>query len=217
MEAKDVLKELRQRHNMTQDQLAEKLAVTRQAVSRWENGESVPNPETLKQLSALFDTSINHLLGDPRKLICQCCGMPLDSDEVISRDLDGSFNEDYCKWCYTDSKFTYDSMEQLLEFLVTHMSNEQFPPEQARTYFSQTLPQLKSHTAACLNIGIKPAEVREAVYQCAPFIGFPKTLNAIAAMNETFEKSVPTEELALSTLPKAKKMPAMTRKQPINT
>ena len=36
-------------------------------------------------------------------------------------------------------------------------------------------------------------------------------------MNETFEKSVPTEELALSTLPKAKKMPAMTRKQPINT
>lgn len=97
MEAKDVLKELRQRHNMTQDQLSEKLAVTRQAVSRWENGESVPNPETLKQLSALFDTSINHLLGDPRKLICQCCGMPLDSDEVISRDLDGSFNEDYCK------------------------------------------------------------------------------------------------------------------------
>lgn len=143
MEAKDVLKELRQRHNMTQDQLSEKLAVTRQAVSRWENGESVPNPETLKQLSALFDTSINHLLGDPRKLICQCCGMPLDSDEVISRDLDGSFNEDYCKWCYTDSKFTYDSMEQLLEFLVTHMSNEQFPPEQARTYFNQMLPKLK--------------------------------------------------------------------------
>lgn len=69
--------------------------------------------------------------------------MPLDSDEVISRDLDGSFNEDYCKWCYTGGKFTYDSMEQLLEFLVTHMSNEQFPPEQARTYFSQTLPKLK--------------------------------------------------------------------------
>ena len=44
MEAKDVLNELRQRHNMTQDQLSEKLAVTRQAVSRWENGESVPNP-----------------------------------------------------------------------------------------------------------------------------------------------------------------------------
>ena len=49
MEAKEILKELRQKHDMTQGQLAEKLAVTRQAVSRGENGESVPNPETLKQ------------------------------------------------------------------------------------------------------------------------------------------------------------------------
>jgi len=63
--------------------------------------------------------------------------------EILSRDLDGSFNEDYCKWCYTGGKFTYDSMEQLLEFLITHMSNEQFPPEQARTYFNQMLPKLK--------------------------------------------------------------------------
>ena len=143
MEAKDILKELRQKHDMTQDQLADKLAVTRQAVSRWENGESIPNPETLKQLSALFDISINRLLGDPRKLICQCCGMPLDSDDVISREPDNHFNEDYCKWCYTGGKFTYASMDALLEFLVSHMSNEQFPPEQARSYFSQTLPKLK--------------------------------------------------------------------------
>ena len=143
MKAQDILKELRQKQNMTQDELADKLSVTRQAVSRWENGESVPNPETLKQLSALFDTSINHLLGDPRKLICQCCGMPLDSDEVISRETNGQFNEEYCKWCYADGQFTYGSMDELLEFLVSHMSNEQFPPEQARAYFSQTLPKLK--------------------------------------------------------------------------
>lgn len=143
MRAQDILKELRQKHNMTQDQLAEKLSVTRQAVSRWENGESVPNPETLKQLSALFDSSINHLLGDPRKLICQCCGMPLDSDEVISREADGQLNEEYCKWCYTDGRFTYGSLDELLEFLAGHMSNEQFPPEQARAFFSQMLPKLR--------------------------------------------------------------------------
>ena len=117
MRAQDILKELRQKHNMTQDQLAEKLSVTRQAVSRWENGESVPNPETLK-----------HLLGDPRKLICQCCGMPLDSDEVISREADGQLNEEYCKWCYTDGRFTYGSSDELLEFLVSHMSNEHSLP-----------------------------------------------------------------------------------------
>lgn len=49
------------------------------------------------------------------------------------------------------------------------------------------LPQLKSHTGACLNIGIPPIEIRETVYQCAPFIGFPKTLNAIAVIDEVFQ------------------------------
>lgn len=51
---------------------------------------------------------------------------------------------------------------------------------------NQTLPQLKAHVGACLNVGVPPLEIREAVYQCAPFIGFPKTLNAIAAMNDVF-------------------------------
>ena len=37
----------------------------------------------------------------------------------------------------------------------------------------QTLPQLKSHAAAALNVGVSPIELREAIYQCAPFIGFP--------------------------------------------
>ncbi len=50
----------------------------------------------------------------------------------------------------------------------------------------QTMPQLKAHTHAALNIGITPIEIREAVYQCAPFIGFPKTLNAVHAINEVF-------------------------------
>ena len=50
-----------------------------------------------------------------------------------------------------------------------------------------TLPQLKAHVQASLNAGCTPVEIREAVYQCAPFIGFPRTLNAISAMNEVFE------------------------------
>ena len=51
------------------------------------------------------------------------------------------------------------------------------------------LPQLKAHVGASLNAGCTPVEIREAVYQCAPFIGFPKTLNAINAMNEVFAGS----------------------------
>ncbi len=142
MDIKNIMLELRTKAGLSQEELAEKVLVTRQAVSRWENGETTPNTETLKLLSKVFDVSINTLLGSPRKLICQCCGMPLD-DSSMSREPDGTFNEDYCKWCYTDGKYVYKSMEELADFLVRHMSNEDWPPEQARAYFEAQLPQLK--------------------------------------------------------------------------
>ena len=107
METKDVILELRNKAGLSQDELAEKVYVTRQAVSRWENGETTPNTETLKLLSKLFDVSINTLLGSPRQLICQCCGMPLE-DSNISKETDGLFNEEYCKWCYSDGEYTLD-------------------------------------------------------------------------------------------------------------
>ena len=92
---------------LSQDELAEKVYVSRQAVSRWENGETAPNIETLKLLSKLFDVSINTLLGSPRQMVCHCCGMSLD-DATTSKETDGIFNEEYCKWCYTDGGFTMD-------------------------------------------------------------------------------------------------------------
>src|SRR5215210_1913291 len=51
---------------------------------------------------------------------------------------------------------------------------------------NQTLPQLKAHTTAALNIGVKPVEIREVVYQLAPFIGYPKVLNALDTINNVF-------------------------------
>ena len=98
MDTKDIILELRTKNGLSQDELAEKVYVTRQAVSRWETGETTPSTEALKLLSKLFDVSINTLLGSPRQLICQCCGMPLE-DSNISREADGGLNEEYCKWC----------------------------------------------------------------------------------------------------------------------
>ena len=141
MNTKDVIYELRTKNNLSQDDLAEKIFVTRQAVSRWENGETVPNTETLKLLSNVFNVSINTLLGSPQKLICQCCGMPLE-DEIIGRNKDGTLNEDYCKWCYADGTYTYSDMDELIEVCVKHMTNENFSEEQARTYMKQKLPHL---------------------------------------------------------------------------
>ena len=66
METKDIILQLRTKAGLFQDELAEKVYVTRQAVSRWENGETTPGVETLKLLSKLFDVSINTLLGSPR-------------------------------------------------------------------------------------------------------------------------------------------------------
>ena len=50
----------------------------------------------------------------------------------------------------------------------------------------QALPQLKAHANAALNVGVTPIELKETVYLCAPFVGFPKTLNALGVINEVF-------------------------------
>ncbi|MBQ9091473.1 MAG: helix-turn-helix domain-containing protein, partial [Anaerotignum sp.] len=141
METKNVIFELRTKKGLSQDELAEKVYVTRQAVSRWENGETTPNIETLKLLSKLFDVSINTLLGSPRQLICQCCGMPLE-DSVISKEADGIFNEEYCKWCYADGEYMYHNMDDLIDVCVNHMANETISAEQARAYMKNLLPKL---------------------------------------------------------------------------
>ena len=142
MTVQDIIKNLREKHGLSQDQLAERVMVTRQAVSRWETGEIQPNTETLKLLSKEFDVSINTLLGSPRQLICQCCGMPLSEDEVISKESDGTFNENYCKWCYADGTYTYSNMDELIDVCVGQMANKDFPEEQVRAYMKQLLPTL---------------------------------------------------------------------------
>lgn len=141
MKTKNIILELRTKKGLSQDELARKVMVTRQAVSRWENGETVPNTETLKLLSKEFEVSINTLLGEPRQLICQCCGMPLE-DEIIGREMDGTLNEDYCKWCYADGTYTYSNMDDLIDVCVKHMVNENFSEEQARSYMREMLPKL---------------------------------------------------------------------------
>lgn len=147
METSTILHDLREKHGLTQEQLAERVFVTRQAVSRWESGETTPGVETLKLLSGVFDVSINTLLGSPRQLYCQCCGMPLE-DGCLSREPDGAFNEEYCQWCYTGGKFVYKTVDELIDYLAAHMSNDVWPEEQARAYYKAALPRLKHWQSA---------------------------------------------------------------------
>ena len=141
MDAKDMILHLRTKKGLSQDELAERVFVTRQAVSRWENGETTPNIETLKLLSKVFDVSINTILGSPRQLICQCCGMPMD-DAVVSKEADGLFNEEYCKWCYADGEYMYSNMDDLIDVCVKNMVSEEHSESEVRSYLKATLPKL---------------------------------------------------------------------------
>ena len=144
METCEILKALREKNGLTQEEMARRVLVTRQAVRRWETGETVPETDTLRILSREFNVSVNTLLGTPRTLFCQCCGMPLSEDGMISRETDGSFNEDYCKWCYADGAFAYPAMEPLVDFLLAHMPNPSgTPDDERRKEFAARLSLLK--------------------------------------------------------------------------
>ena len=143
MEFQDVFTDLRKKAGFSQNEVADKLHVTRQAVSRWERGETVPEVETLQALSRLFGVSINTLLGSPRTLVCQSCGMPL-SDDFLAREADGNFNEKYCKWCWADGHFTQDcTLEEMVEHCVPLMPLGQTEPEACRAYMRSLLPTLE--------------------------------------------------------------------------
>ncbi|WP_440896673.1 zinc ribbon domain-containing protein [Amphibacillus sp. Q70] len=147
MGMKEALKNLRTDYNLTQEEMAKKLMISGQAISRWENGETEPNIETLKMLSKAFNISINTLLGTPRALICQVCGMPLEEDVYISKDESGHFNENFCKWCFTDGKHQYNkaNFDELIEVCVKNMLqlNPKYSEQQVRIMLKEKLPKLK--------------------------------------------------------------------------
>lgn len=121
VETKDIIYELRTKKGLSQEELAEKVFVTRQAVSRWETGETIPNIDTLKLLSQLFDVSINTLLASPRDLVCECCGTSLESREA---------EENYCQWCYAgmgEKEKLEAFKERLINEFNTLLQNEGLP------------------------------------------------------------------------------------------
>ena len=108
------------------------------------NVETQPNTDTLKLLSQEYSFSINTLLGSPRHLYCQCSGMPFNDDDMISHEHDGSYNEDYCKWCYSYGYFTYNSKASLIDFLIVHMPNpDDIPENEHRIQYNAYLSNLK--------------------------------------------------------------------------
>ena len=108
MEPKDIIRKIRKIHHLTQEQMAEKLGVTRQAVSRWETGSTWPNPEMLKAISRLFSVSVDALLGSPWTNSFQSLTESQNpSGLAIERKL--------WKWLYDN--YSNDFIEEIIELI----------------------------------------------------------------------------------------------------
>lgn len=150
MGAKEALADLRKENGLTQDEMAERLFVTRQAVSRWENGNTTPNPETLKLLSKEFNVSINALLGQPEEAICQSCAMSLQEADDLGTNADGGVSTEYCTHCYQKGGFTHDRtmaemIESNLRFLdeFNAQNGSNYTEEEAKVILGAHLATLK--------------------------------------------------------------------------
>lgn len=86
---------------------------------------------------------------DNQMIFCQSCGMPLDKDEVIETNVDGSKNCDYCIYCYKEGAFTLDcTMEEMIGISLTHMKEifkdaPDFNEQEALNNMNSFFPKLK--------------------------------------------------------------------------
>ena len=144
MAMKDVLPKLRKDRGLTQEELAAKLYVTRQAVSRWENGETTPNIDMTKLLASVLEVPVACLLEMPEHF-CQSCGMPIFEPAMQGTESDGSLSGDFCVHCYSNGSFTYESdLDTMIESCAPFLMKETgMTRDEAVSLMGAMLPNLK--------------------------------------------------------------------------
>lgn len=147
MAINEKIAELRKTAGLTQEQLAGKLYVTRQAVSRWETGETTPGIDMIKLLAATLNVPITELLElPPEGSLCQSCGMYLGGDEHRALTPDEVPSADWCEWCGIEGTAAPDeTMEELIERCAPFMveSGSFKTVDEAVSLLGAVLPQLK--------------------------------------------------------------------------
>lgn len=117
MAMKDIIVGIRSDAGITQEEMARRLYVTRQAVSRWETGETAPGIDMVKLICTVFSVPLERFFEMPMDYYCQCCSMPILDSAVHGTEADGSENAHYCKYCYSDGEFTSGNvtMDEFIE------------------------------------------------------------------------------------------------------
>lgn len=141
------LAELRKNKGLTQEELAAKLYVTRQAISRWERNEVVPGIDMLKLIANVLDEPIFHLLDFPEHY-CESCGMLLTSSDYGTA-ANGEPTDHYCKWCYRQGEYTYETtMEAMIEDCAPRLAeNTGMTHDEAVSLMGAILPHLERWSA----------------------------------------------------------------------
>lgn len=139
------IQQARREAGLTQEQLAAKVYVTRQAVSRWETGESEPGIDMRKLLARVLGVPVARLLDLPDAPACQCCGTPFDvPDMPLGTNADGTENPDYCGWCYQGGEFTGGGLDEIVERNVPYLVQATgCSAEEAVSFMGALLPTLK--------------------------------------------------------------------------
>ena len=122
MAISDVLPRLRRERNLTQEELARRLFITRQAVSRWETGETTPGIDMTKLIARELGVPITTLLEMPEHY-CQSCGMMFTAPNQFAHEADGTERQDYCKWCYDQGEYLENvTMDEMIEECAPRMA-----------------------------------------------------------------------------------------------
>jgi len=149
MKLQNAILEVRTKQGLKQEEFAEKLNVTRQAVSRWETGETTPTIDTLKKITELFKVDICEMLGTT----CQSCSWPLNEPDVLGTNADESVNMNYCGHCHPKGEFSPEqNIAEMVDTLIAGLEyfNEakgtKYTEQEAREFFTNhlaTLPRWK--------------------------------------------------------------------------
>lgn len=144
MAIKDVLSHLRRERGLTQEDLAKKLFITRQAVSRWETGETAPGIDMTKLIAVTLDVPVTELLEMPEHY-CQSCGMMFTAPDQHGHEADGTEVEDFCRWCYDNGAYTYETtMEDMIEDCAPRMAEAMgWTVDESASLLGAVLPTLK--------------------------------------------------------------------------
>lgn len=116
MDVQQTIRAVREKEGLTQQQLADKLFVTRQAVSRRERGRTMPDLDTLKKLAQLFGVDARTLLGLDAGAVCQSCGTALRTWDDLGTDAHGAPDLAFCAYCMRQGAFGPETtLEQMVE------------------------------------------------------------------------------------------------------